>query len=201
MSIRRIQIAAVLTTLALAVSAPAQMPDPEKMIQGMQNMMSFAKDVRVDEDDVESILAHWEGFQPVADKIGVQMGPQGEGLDFESAVKHPEYVQWAKSNGLDPDTWARKLIRAGLLLQRDSMLAMGPQATQMMAQQKQMLEAQREAMGEAQYQMMSEQMSGWQTQMEKMAKLTEDFAPTEAEKEVLATHEDALMKMFGASGR
>jgi len=197
MSVRTIPFLALLCTLALAAPASAQMPDPQEMLKGFQGMMDFAQDVRVDEKDVASILEHYKSFEPVAEEIGLGMKAQGAEMDFQQAEKHPTYVKWAKDRGLDPDTWGRKMVRAGLLLHYEEMAAMGPQMTQMLAQQKQMLEAQREAMGEDQYNMMVQQMSGWEKGMTQMSAMMEEFQPTDEETAVIEENRDALTGLFG----
>ena len=196
-------ITLLLSTICLGPTT-AQMPsppDPEKLMAGFRSLVAFADKVRINEADVASVLANWESFQPIGEQVGMDTDPQGGAMDFEQALAHPDYVKWAKAHKLDPETWAPKMVRIGLLLQREAFAEMAPQMTEMMTMQKTALEGQREAMGEQRYQEMTRQMGLYQTQLESMLELTKAFEPTEDEAAAIEQHREALTGLFGAGAQ
>jgi hypothetical protein len=164
----RILIAFLAAWLLSAGTVPAQsyMAEVEESNREMQESMEawadFIKDVNFDEKDVKDVIGYWGEISAldVSDEEEVVTFDEEEEemIDFEELLAFPEYRSWAKSKGLDPDTWLKKFMRVQAMLMKD---AMGEGVVEGQAQMKAQLaeiEAQRAQLGEEMYQQMKQAM-------------------------------------------
>ena len=119
-----------------------------------------------------------------------------EMIDFEELLAFPEYRSWAKSKGLDPDTWLKKFMRVQAMLMKE---AMGEGASEGQAQMKAQLaemEARRAQMGEEMYQQMKQAMEAGAMALDNVNTAYEKLPdPMPSEKELINRYRDQLMNL------
>jgi len=76
----------------------------------------FTRGVQIEEKDVQSYLENFESFQQLMgddEEWNVEVLDKKRG--FEMVLQDRRYLEWARSRGLDPDSWLRKSMRIVML--------------------------------------------------------------------------------------
>lgn len=130
MKLGRILIAFLAVSLLVTGTASAQssMADVDEsnreMRESMEAWADFIRDVNFDEKDVNAVIDYWGAINALdgSDEEVVTMDEdeEEEMIDFEELLAFPEYRSWAKSKGLDPDTWLKKFMRVQAMLMKDA---------------------------------------------------------------------------------
>lgn len=195
---------AALLLFAGTASAQSYMAEVEESNRDMQESMEawadFIKDVTFDEEDVKNVIGYWGEISALdvsdEEEAATFDEEEEEMIDFEKLLAFPGYRSWAKSRGLDPDTWLKKFMRVQGMLMKD---AMGEGVSEGQVQMKAQLaeiEAQRAQMGEEMYQQMKQAMEAGAAALGNVDTAYEKLPdPTPAEKDLINRYRDQLMNL------
>jgi hypothetical protein len=185
---------AIASTAAFAQNAEQATKEAlDKLDQMSVEVNSFVGDVRFNENDVKSMIDLWEEYS----EIGENEYESEEDIDFESILNDDRYLQWAESNSLDADDWARKTVRIMMMLYREQMLEAAKVMPEQMAQQMAMIEEQREQLGEEMYQQIKQGMEESAQYGKVVAENSRSLPqPTAAEQAVLDKYRAELMMLM-----
>jgi hypothetical protein len=163
----------------------------EELDQMFSAMSEFIGEVRFDEDDIRSLIDHWQEWDALESDSGDD--EDDDIIDFKAILKDSAYREWAASLGLDADDWMRKTLRITMALYRDQMMMAAESMPAQMAQQLEMIEQQRAQLGEELYQQMKQGMEAaaqyGKAVMDSARKLPE---PTPEERALLERYRDEL---------
>ncbi|MBU0674919.1 MAG: hypothetical protein KJ950_09780 [Proteobacteria bacterium] len=98
-----------------------------QFIQWTRDLAEFVSDVRFTEDDVLDMIARWSEFTALDDNME-KTAEDDVLVDFNEALKDPDYLNWAQSRQLDPKLWLKKSMRVIALGMRDE-ITLGTDAT------------------------------------------------------------------------
>jgi hypothetical protein len=194
-------LAALLLTGAVAAAQTYQQEVEESNLQfreSMEGMANFVKGVTFDEEDIKSIITYREELESLGGG-GVREGFEDEEddeemVDFNKILADDEYRSWAKSKGLDPDTWMKKFMRVQLLMMKDEIAATASEGSAQMEAQLAELEAQRARMGEELYKQMKEAMEIGAASMGSAGAAFKNLPePTPSEKELIERYRDQFV--------
>jgi hypothetical protein len=194
-------LAALLLTGAVAAAQTYQQEVEESNLQfreSMEGMANFVKGVTFDEEDIKSIITYREELESLGGG-GVREGFEDEEddeemIDFNKILADDEYRSWAKSKGLDPDTWMKKFMRVQLLMMKDEIAATASEGSARMEAQLAELEAQRARMGEELYKQMKEAMEIGAASMSSAGAAFKNLPePTPSEKELIERYRDQFV--------
>lgn len=171
-----------------------------KFRETMQEAADFVRDVTFNEDDVKSMLAYMGELDDLGGG-GVNEGwdeieeDDDEVLDFKGILADSEYRAWAKSRGLDPDTWMKKFMRFQLMTAKEAVAAYASDGSAQIEAQMAQIEAQRGQMGEEAYQQMMEAMKAGSAAVSGAAAAYKDFPePTSSEKALIERYKDKFVE-------
>lgn len=159
-AIRTLLVGILISAAPVATNGQDPYAGMEQSQQEVDQMFAalgeYVGDVRFDEDDVRSLIEHWDEW----DQFGAQSGedPDEDVIDFNAILLDSTYREWTAARGLDADDWLRKTLRITMTLYRDQMMMAAQAMPAQMAQQMQMLEQNRAQMGEELYQQMKQGM-------------------------------------------
>jgi hypothetical protein len=186
-----------------AISGPALGQETVEEINAafhewMGSASEFVGGVTFNENDVLSFIRHWEELNELD-----QEEDDGELLDFEAILNHPEYRAWASDRGLDPEDWMRKSVRITLVLTGEQIQKEVAQAKAQvnseLPEQLKMLESQRAQLGEEAYQQMKQAVESSAAMVNSFQNLAADWPkPTASEKVVLDKHRAELLALIEA---
>lgn len=175
--------------------------------QIMGEVGDFVADVTFNEDDIKSIIKHRAALEAMDDShesndddyeeqsYEEQSGAE-DIIDFNELISDQEYVNWAKSEGLEPGIWMKKFMRVQIMMMKNELAANAGDMDVEMKQQLAELESQREQMGEAMYQQMKQLLT---MSAQSMTMLSTAYGnlpePTAAEKALLQQYRDQLMDL------
>jgi len=191
---------AVLTLSATMVAAQPLEESVEesnrKFQETMEEAADFVKDVTFNEDDVKSMIEHMGELDTLSGG-GVNEGwdeiedDDDEVIDFKAILTDAEYRSWAKSRGLDPDTWMKKLLRFQLMTAKEAVAGYASEGAAQFEAQLAQIEAQRGQMGEEAYQQMMDAMKVGSAAMSGAAAAYKNFPdPTPSEKALIERYAD-----------
>ena len=137
-------LAALLLTAAVATAQSYEESVEEstrEITEMMEGMADFVKDVTFDEDDVKSMVKYRDELEALGEEVEGEGEGEGseydeeddEMIDFKEFLANPEYRSWAKSRGLDSDTWMKKLMRFQMLMMKNEMAANASEGNAQMA--------------------------------------------------------------------
>jgi len=158
------------------------------------SLSEFVKDVRFNEEDVQSLITLWEDFSTIG---GEEESEEEEFVDFSTILHDEAYRAWAKSKGINGDMWLKKTMRIIAVMLR-STIEEGNKAEEQfdMKAQLEELEAMRAQIGEEAFQEMKK---GIEASAAAMAGLDNAYkhlpAPTDSEKTLLAKYNDQLVNI------
>lgn len=190
---------ALSTTMATAQSVQESVEEENrKLRETMEEAADFVKDVTFNEDDVKSMIAlmgeldtlsiSGEGVNEGWDEIEED---DDEVIDFKAILADAEYRSWARSRGLDPDTWMKKLLRFQLMTAKVSAAEYAPEGAAQFEAQLAQIEAQREQMGEEAYQQMMAAIEAGSAAMSGVAAAYKEIPdPTPSERALIERYAD-----------
>jgi vacuolar-type H+-ATPase catalytic subunit A/Vma1 len=163
--------------------------------QWAKNLSEFVKDVRFNEEDVQSLLNLWDDFTAVGEEEAEE--DEEEFLDFNTILYDKAYRSWADSKGIDGEMWLKKTMRIMAMVMRSSIEANSSSQDQFdLKSQLEELEEMRPQMDEEAYQQMKQAMEAGAAAMQG---LNESYkylpVPTDSEKMLLAKYNDQLMNL------
>jgi hypothetical protein len=154
------------------------------------------KDVTFNEDDVKSMIALMGELDTLSGG-GVNEGwdeiekEDDEVIDFKAILNDSEYRSWAKSRGLDPDTWMKKFLRFQLMTAKVAVADYASEGAAQLEAQLAQIEAQRGQMGEEAYQQTMDAMRAGSAAMSGAAAAYKEFPdPTPSERELIERYAD-----------
>jgi hypothetical protein len=157
------------------------------------SLAEFVKDVRFNEEDVQSLLSLWDDFA-----VGEEEAEEDEGeyIDFNSILNDATYRSWAKSKGIDGEMWLKKTMRIMAMLMRTSIEANSSGEQFDIKAQLAELEEMRAQMDEEAYQQMKQAMEAGAAAMQGLDNSYKHLpVPTDSEKMLLAKYNDQLMNL------
>lgn len=168
--------------------------------ESMAALSEFVKDVHFNEKDVNSVLANLRDFIAVGEDLDdgavVEGDDGGETINFQELIAYPAYRSWAKSRGLDPETWLKKFMRIQVMLMKEAGAGGMDGGADEIRRQLAELEGQRAQMGEEVYQQMKAAMEAGAATMNVVQKAYSNMPdPTAAEKKLLEKYGEQLMDM------
>jgi hypothetical protein len=161
--------------------------------QWTKSLAEFVKDVRFNEEDVQSLISQWDDFNTIG---GEEADEEEEFIDFNTILNDAEYLSWAKSRGLDSDIWLKKTMRIMAIIMRAEIEENSSGEAFDMKTQLEELEEMRTQVGEEAYQQMKQALEAGAAMMQGM----EDFhkhlpVPSDTEKALLTKYRDQLMNL------
>lgn len=171
-----------------------------EMEKSMDAMAEFVKDVSFNEKDIKSVIANWREFGALGDEFDdggtVEGADEEETVDFEELLTYPAYRSWAKSKGLDPDTWLKKFMRIQTMLMKEVSSEGMAQGSGLIREQLAELEAQRDQLGEDVYRQMKAAMEAGAAAMGTVNTAYDKLPdPTPAEKKLLERYGEQLKNL------
>jgi len=158
------------------------------------SLSEFVKDVRFNEDDVQSLLSLWDDFTAVGEKEAEE--DEGEYIDFNSILNDAAYRSWAKSKGLSGETWLKKTMRIMAMIMRSSIEANSSEGQFNIKAQLEQLEEMRAQMDEQSYQQMKQAMEAGAAAMQGLDNSYKHLpVPNDYEKMLLVKYNDQLMNL------
>ncbi len=170
-----------------------QVEDPAALFNEWLTVMTeFTADVRFTEADVKAFLEHWQEANELVNEEHEEEFP-----DIESILADEAYRSWAKSRGLNPETWMRASMRILLMMSREQMTQHSVAAEEQLAQQQEELEAQRSELGEEMYEQMKQALA-MSASMMKSARQAYDKLPepTKQEQALLDRYRAELQRVM-----
>ena len=158
------------------------------------SLSEFVKDVRFNEEDVQSLLSLWDEFTTVG---GEEPGEdEGEFMDFNSILNDKVYRSWADSKGIEGEMWLKKSMRIMAMIMRSSIEANSSGEQFDIKAQLAELEEMRAQMDEEAYQQMKQAMEAGAAAMQGLDDSYKHLpVPTDSEKMLLAKYNDQLMNL------
>jgi hypothetical protein len=181
-------------TPALGESSQDDIEESNRQFQQWtKSLAEFVKDVRFNEEDVQSLISQWDDFAAIG---GKEADEEEEFIDFSTILNDAEYLSWAKERDLDSDMWLKKTMRIMAVIMRAEIEENESGETFDMEAQMKEIEEMRAQVGEEAYQQMKEALAAGAAALQGM----EDFhkhlpVPSDAEKAVLTKYRDQLMNM------
>lgn len=157
------------------------------------SLSEFVKDVRFDEEDVESLISLWDDFGSIRGEEGEE---EEEFVDFSTILNDAAYSAWAKSYGLNGDIWLKKTMRIMAVMMRTTIEENSSEEQFDLKSQLEELEEMRAQIGEETYQEMKKAMEAGADAMEGIDNAYKHLpVPTDSEKALLAKYSDQLMNI------
>ena len=102
----------------------------------MEAIAEFVRGVEFGEDDIQNVLTYWPEMAELDVMESDDEDDSGGALaqDIQKILADPQYLEWAKGRGLDPEGWLRKSVRVTTVMM-----------TQQLEEQKEMIAAQRQS--------------------------------------------------------
>ena len=162
--------------------------------QWAKSLSEFVRDVRFNEEDVQSLISLWSEFTAIGDQKPGEA--DGEYIDFNSILNDGAYRAWANAKDLSGEMWLKKSMRIMAMIMRSSIEANNSEEQFDLKSQLEELEAMRAQMDEESYQQMKQAMEAGAGAMQG---LSDSFkylpVPTETETMLLAKYNDQLMNL------
>ena len=157
------------------------------------SISEFVKDVRFNEKDVHDFINQRDEFNAFGEE---QDSDDEEYVDFNSILKDPAYLSWAKSKGLDSDDWLKKSMRITAVMMRTQMEENMSGSQFDMTDQLAELEKMRDQMGEEMYLQMKQALEAGAAAMQGLNNFYKELpVPTDTEKSLLLKYKNQLMQM------
>ena len=158
-----------------------------------KSLSEFVKDVRFNEEDVQSLISQWDDFNAIGEE---KDGDEGEFVDFDSILNDSDYRSWAISKGLNSETWLKKTMRIMAMIMRTQIKASKSEGQFDMKAQLAELEEIRAQMGEETYQQMKKVMEASAAAMQGVDNSYKYLpVPTDSEKILLVKYNNQLMNL------
>lgn len=158
------------------------------------SLSEFVKDVRFNEEDVQSLLSLWDDFTTVGGEEPEE--DEGEFMDFNSILNDKVYRSWADSKGIEGEMWLKKSMRIMAMIMRSSIEANSSGEQFDIKAQLAELEEMRAQMDEEAYQQMKQAMEAGAAAMQGLDDSYKHLpVPTDSEKMLLAKYNDQLMNL------
>jgi hypothetical protein len=158
-----------------------------------KSLSEFVKDVRFNEKDVQNLISQWDDFNSISEEQDTE---EEEYVDFDSILKDPAYLSWAKSNGLDSDDWLKKSMRITAMIMRTQLEENMSGGQFDMTGQLAELEKMRDQMGEEMYLQMKQALETGAAAMQGLNNSYKELpAPTDSERALLVKYKNQLMHM------
>ena len=158
-----------------------------------KSLSEFVKDVRFNEEDVQSLISQWDDFNAIGEE---KDGDEGEFVDFDSILNDSDYRSWAKSKDLNSETWLKKTMRITAMIMRTQIEAGKSEGQFDMKAQLAELEEMRAQMGEETYQQVKQAMEASAAAMQGVDNSYKYLpVPTDSEKILLAKYNNQLMNL------
>lgn len=158
------------------------------------SLSEFVKDVRFNEEDVQSLLSLWDDFTTVGGEEPEE--DEGEFMDFNSILNDKVYRSWADSKGIEGEMWLKKSMRIMAMIMRSSIEANSSGEQFDIKAQLAELEEMRAQMDEEAYQQMKQAMEAGAAAMQGLDNSYKHLpVPTDSEKMLLAKYNDQLMNL------
>ena len=157
------------------------------------SISEFVKDVRFNEKDVHDFINQRDEFNAFGEE---QDSDDEEYVDFNSILKDPAYLSWAKSKGLDSDDWLKKSMRITAVMMRTQMEENMSGSQFDMTGQLAEIEKMRDQMGEEMYLQMKQALEAGAAAMQGLNNFYKELPdPTDTEKALLLKYKNQLMQM------
>jgi hypothetical protein len=157
------------------------------------SLSEFVKDVRFNEEDVQSLISLWDDFDTIG---GEQDNEEKEYVDFSTIMNNEDYRSWAKSKGINSDMWLKKTMRIMAMIMRAGIEENSPGSQFDMEAQLKALEEMRAQVGEEAYQQMKQALAAGAAAMQGLENSNKHLpVPTDSEKALLAKYKDQLMNL------
>jgi hypothetical protein len=157
------------------------------------SLSEFVKDVRFNEEDVQSLLALWEEFSIIG---GEESSGEEEYDDFMTILQDEAYRAWAKSKGLNGEMWLKKTMRIIAVMMRTTIEESRSDEQFDMKDQLEELEHLRTEMGEEAYQEMKKGIEASAAAMEGLNNAYKHLpAPSDSEKALFEKYKDQLINI------
>jgi hypothetical protein len=161
--------------------------------QWAKKLAEFVKDVHFNESDIQSFINLADDFAAIGAK---EDGADEEYVDFNTIAKNAEYLAWARSKGINSETWLKKTMRIIAAMMQTEIEANRDVEQVDMQEQIKQLEAMRDQMGEEVYQQALKSMSAASAAMQGLDNAYKYLpVPTEAEKALMAKYSEELMNL------
>jgi hypothetical protein len=162
--------------------------------QWAKTLSEFVKDVRFNEEDVQSLISLWGDFTAVGGEEAEE--EEGEFMDFSTILNDKAYRAWAEAKGINSEMWLKKSMRIMAMIMRSSIEASSSEDQLDLKAQLEELEEMRAQMGEEAYQQMKQAMEAGAAAMQALSESYKHLpVPTDAEKMLLAKYNDQLMNL------
>jgi len=103
-------------TPALGESSQDDIEESNRQFQQWtKSLAEFVKDVRFNEEDVQSLISQWDDFAAIG---GKEAEEEEEFVDFSTILNDAEYLSWAKERDLGSDMWLKKTMRIMAVIMR-----------------------------------------------------------------------------------
>ena len=167
-------------------------PSSEEFQEWAKSLSEFVKDVRFNEKDMQDFLNQWDDFN----SLGKEHGTDEEYIDFNSILNNTAYRSWAKSKGLDSETWLKKSMRITAMMMKTSIEESKSEGHFDMTAQLAEIEKMREQMGEEMYQQMKQAMEAGAAAMQGLDESYKELPePTDSERILLVKYKEQLMNL------
>ena len=161
--------------------------------QWSKNLAEFVKDVRFNEEDIQSFIKLADDFN---DFDAQNDSEAGEYVDFGTIANNAEYLAWARSKGINSEAWLKKTMRIIAVMMKTEIEANRSEEQIDLQEQLKQLESMRDQMGEEVYQQALRSMTAASAAMQGLDNAYKNLpVPTEAEKNLLAKYREVLTNL------
>jgi hypothetical protein len=160
-----------------------------------KDLSEFVKDVRFNEEDVQSLISLWDDFTAVGGEEAEE--DEEEFMDFSAILYDKAYRSWADSKGINGEMWLKKTMRIMAMVMRSSIEANSSSQEQFdLKAQLEELEEMRPQMDEETYQQMKQAMEAGAAAMQGINDSLKYLpVPIASEKMLLTKYNDQLMNL------
>ena len=159
--------------------------------QWTKNLGEFVKDVRFNEEDMQSFISRYDDFAAIGGESDEEEYP-----DFSTILQDKSYLTWAESNRLNSTMWLKKSMRIIAVMMRTEIEANSSEEQFDLQAQLEELEKMKDHIGEETYQEMKKAMAAGAVAMQGQEDSYRNLpVPTDTEKALLAKYNDQLMHL------